>query len=50
MDEVWVPSHWQRQVFIDSGVDASRLRVVPEVRGGAGPRKGGRGGLIEGYY
>jgi hypothetical protein len=35
MDEVWVPSHWQREAFIASGVDATKLRVVPEVGGPA---------------
>ena len=31
MNEVWVPSEWQRQSFIASGVEASKLFVVPEV-------------------
>jgi glycosyltransferase involved in cell wall biosynthesis len=31
MDEVWVPSQWQRDVFIrQAGVDARRIFVVPE--------------------
>ena len=30
MDEVWVPSEWQRDTFIASGVDAAKIRVVPE--------------------
>jgi hypothetical protein len=30
MNEVWVPSEWQRQSFIASGVEASKIRVVPE--------------------
>ena len=33
MDEVWVPSEWQRATFAASGVDPSKLRVVPEVGG-----------------
>jgi hypothetical protein len=32
MDELWVPSEWQRQTFINSGVNASKVMVVPEVR------------------
>lgn len=32
MNEIWVPSEWQRQSFIQSGVDATKLVVVPEVR------------------
>jgi hypothetical protein len=31
LNEIWVPSAWQRQSFIQSGVDASKLVVVPEV-------------------
>jgi hypothetical protein len=31
MNEIWVPSEWQRQTFIQSGVDATKLVVVPEV-------------------
>src|SRR6185312_7628720 len=30
MDEVWVPSHFNRESFIRGGVDAHRLRVMPE--------------------
>jgi hypothetical protein len=32
MDEIWVPSRWQEEVFTASGVDSHRIRVVPEVR------------------
>ena len=28
MDEVWVPSEFQRQAFVDSGVQAQKLRVL----------------------
>lgn len=31
MDEVWVPSEWQRATFAASGISASKLRVLPEV-------------------
>lgn len=31
MNEVWVPSEWQREAFIASGVAADKLVVVPEV-------------------
>lgn len=30
MDEVWVPTEWMRQVFVDGGVDGGRVRVVGE--------------------
>ncbi|KAI8468679.1 MAG: hypothetical protein J3K34DRAFT_477473 [Monoraphidium minutum] len=30
MDEVWVPSEWQAAAFSASGVDARKIRVVPE--------------------
>ena len=30
MDEVWVPSHFNRESFVRGGVDAHRLRVMPE--------------------
>eukprot|EP00045_Choanoeca_perplexa_P015785 m.203976 g.203976 ORF g.203976 m.203976 type:complete len:476 (-) comp17080_c0_seq1:33-1460(-) len=30
MDEIWVPSKWGRDVFINAGVDADRLQVIPE--------------------
>lgn len=43
MNEIWVPSEWQRQTFIDSGVDATKLFVVPEV-GVAGGDAVGWGG------
>lgn len=29
-DQVWVPTAWGRELFIGSGMDASRIRVVPE--------------------
>jgi hypothetical protein len=32
MNEVWVPSEWQKETFVASGVEASKIRVVPEVR------------------
>lgn len=32
MDEIWVPSEWNKDAFISSGVDPQKLRVVPEVR------------------
>jgi hypothetical protein len=32
MDEVWVPSRWQVGTFVASGVNATKIRVVPEVR------------------
>lgn len=27
LDEIWVPSNWQKQVFIQSGVDAAKIQV-----------------------
>lgn len=30
MHEVWVPSEWQRDTFVASGVEADKIRVVPE--------------------
>ena len=30
MDQVWVPSTFNREAFVRSGVDAARLRVMPE--------------------
>ena len=30
MNEIWVPSEWQRQSFIASGVPADKIVVVPE--------------------
>jgi hypothetical protein len=30
MNEVWVPSRWQRETFVASGVDPAKIRVVPE--------------------
>jgi hypothetical protein len=30
VDEVWVPTQWMRQVFVDGGVDGERVRVVGE--------------------
>lgn len=30
MDEVWVPSHFALSQFVDSGVDPSKVAVVPE--------------------
>ncbi len=30
MDEVWTPSEWGRQILIDSGLEETKLRVVPE--------------------
>ena len=30
MNEVWVPSEWQRGTFAASGVEPSKIRVVPE--------------------
>jgi hypothetical protein len=30
MNEVWVPSEWQRETFVASGVDPKKIRVVPE--------------------
>ncbi|GBF92030.1 hypothetical protein Rsub_04377 [Raphidocelis subcapitata] len=30
MNEVWVPSEWQRGTFVASGVDPGKIRVVPE--------------------
>lgn len=32
MNEIWVPSEWQRESFAASGIAADKLRVVPEVR------------------
>jgi glycosyltransferase involved in cell wall biosynthesis len=29
-DQIWVPTQWNRDVFIANGQDAARLRVVPE--------------------
>ena len=29
-DELWVPSKWQRQMTIDQGYDANKIKVVPE--------------------
>jgi glycosyltransferase involved in cell wall biosynthesis len=29
MDEVWIPSEWGRQILIENGVPAGRVRVVP---------------------
>lgn len=29
-DQVWVPSEWQRQCTIDQGINASKVKVVPE--------------------
>ena len=29
VDEIWVPSNYVKQCYIDSGVDASRVQVVP---------------------
>jgi hypothetical protein len=34
MNEIWVPSEWQKESFAASGVAADKLVVVPEVRGG----------------
>ena len=28
-DEVWVPSHWGRDVYISAGVNASKIHVIP---------------------
>lgn len=30
LNEVWVPSEWSRRSFIESGVLAEKIRVVPE--------------------
>lgn len=30
MDEIWVPSHWQLEVFVENGVNRSKIFVVPE--------------------
>uniref|UniRef100_A0A383WC78 Glycosyl transferase family 1 domain-containing protein n=1 Tax=Tetradesmus obliquus TaxID=3088 RepID=A0A383WC78_TETOB len=30
MNEIWVPSEWQRESFAASGIAADKLRVVPE--------------------
>ncbi len=30
VDELWVPSEWNRQVFAASGIDASKVVVVPQ--------------------
>jgi glycosyltransferase involved in cell wall biosynthesis len=30
MDEVWTPSQWGRRIFIENGLDADRVHVVPE--------------------
>jgi hypothetical protein len=30
LDEVWVPTEFSRQSFVDAGVDSSKVRVVPE--------------------
>jgi glycosyltransferase involved in cell wall biosynthesis len=30
MDEVWVPTHFQKEVFVEGGVDRSKVYVVPE--------------------
>jgi len=30
LDHVWVPSSWQRQVFIENGFSAGKIQVVPE--------------------
>ena len=35
LQEIWVPSEWQKQSFIASGVDATKLVVVPEVGWGS---------------
>jgi len=29
-DQVWVPSHWGRDVLINNGIDSDRIWVVPE--------------------
>ena len=29
IDEVWIPSHYVRQVYIDSGIDPERVHVIP---------------------
>lgn len=30
LDEIWVPSHWGRRVFLDNGLPEDRVHVVPE--------------------
>eukprot|EP00602_Paraphysomonas_sp_CaronLab_P000321 CAMPEP_0185031604 /NCGR_PEP_ID=MMETSP1103-20130426/19159_1 /TAXON_ID=36769 /ORGANISM="Paraphysomonas bandaiensis, Strain Caron Lab Isolate" /LENGTH=1396 /DNA_ID=CAMNT_0027567171 /DNA_START=153 /DNA_END=4340 /DNA_ORIENTATION=- len=30
LDEVWVPSEWQRGAFLDAGVQAEKIQVMPE--------------------
>lgn len=27
---IWVPSHWQKNVFVDNGLDTNRINVIPE--------------------
>jgi len=29
IDEVWIPSHYVRQVYIDSGIDPEKVHVIP---------------------
>ncbi len=29
-DEVWVPSHWQKDCMVEQGYDSERIKVVPE--------------------
>src|SRR5215813_5478408 len=30
MDEVWTPSRWGRQLLVNNGIEASKVRVVPK--------------------
>ena len=30
VDQIWVPTHWGKQVLIDEGIEAGKLFVVPE--------------------
>jgi glycosyltransferase involved in cell wall biosynthesis len=30
LERIWVPSHWQKNIFIRNGLDAHRIDVVPE--------------------
>ena len=35
-DEIWVPSEFNRQTFAASGIDKSKIFLLPEVRRGWG--------------
>lgn len=36
MDEVWVPSEFNKMTFAAAGIEARRIFVLPQVRGGEG--------------